>query len=482
MLDKTKDAPAASDAGWITLFSGGNAIHSLVLSGGVALHALNIYIVTTVMPSVVRDIGGLDYYAWSTTLFVAASILGAALSARLLDRAGAGGAYAVGALIFGIGSLTCAVAPNMALLLAGRAIQGFGGGLLYALAYGVIRMVFPATLWARAIGLISATWGTATLIGPAVGGVFAEYGAWRTAFWSLMPLTALLAVLALSTLPRRTSGTRGPLPLMQLTLLIGIVLVLSVSGTRTAIGEQIAGVGVALVLFAMLVASERRAAARLLPKGALDPRTPLAALYGTIAFAMIGMQPEIYVPYLLQELHGRSPLVAGYIAALMALGWTAGSMTSAHWQGGRARKTIAVGPVFGLAGLLTIASFMPVISAGFAAIALPLCLGIAAVGFGIGLAWPHIVTAVYGAAPAGEEEKASAAITTVQLFAASLGAALAGMTANLAGIDEGTAQGATSAAIWLFGLFALAPALGIIAAVRAGRETANRHMLNQEMD
>ncbi|THK34796.1 MFS transporter [Ensifer sp. MPMI2T] len=481
MLDKTKNAAAASDAGWLTLFSGGNAIHSLVLSGGVALHALNIYIVTTVMPSIVRDIGGLDYYAWSTTLFVAASILGAALSARLLARAGAGGAYAVGALVFGLGSLACALAPGMPLLLTGRAIQGFGGGLLYALAYGVIRMVFPAALWARAIGLISATWGTATLVGPAVGGVFAEYGAWRAAFWSLLPLTAVLATLALSTLPRTTSGARGPLPLLQLTLLIGIVLVLSVSGTLTATAEQIAGASVALVLFAVLVASERRATARLLPQGALNPRAPLAALYATIALAMIGMQPEIYVPYLLQELHGRSPLVAGYIAALMALGWTAGSMTSAHWEGSRARKTITAGPFFGLVGLLTIAAFMPMISAGFAVIAVPLCLGIAAVGFGIGVAWPHIVTAVYAAAPAGEEEKAAASITTIQLFAASLGAALAGMTANLAGVGEGTTEGATSTAIWLFGLFSLAPALGIASARRAVGGDSNRHMQNQEM-
>lgn len=481
MLDKTKNTAAASDAGWRSLFSGGNAIHSLVLSGGVALHALNIYIVTTVMPSIVRDIGGLDYYAWSTTLFVAASILGAALSARLLARAGAGRAYAVGALVFGLGSLACALAPGMPLLLAGRAIQGFGGGLLYALAYGVIRMVFPAALWARAIGLISATWGTATLVGPAVGGVFAEYDAWRTAFWSLLPLTAVLATLALSTLPRTTSGATGPLPLTQLAFLVGVVLVLSVSGTLTETTAQIAGVSAALVLFAMLVATERRAAARLLPQGTLSPRSPLAALYATIVLAMIGMQPEIYVPYLLQELHGRSPLVAGYIAALMALGWTAGSMTSAHWEGGRARRTIITGPFFGLAGLLTIAVFMPIISAGFAAIAVPLCLGIAAVGFGIGVAWPHIVTAVYAAAPAGEEEKAAASITTIQLFAASLGAALAGMTANIAGIGERTAEGATSAAIWLFGLFALAPALAILSARRAVGRSAKRHMQNQEM-
>ncbi|WEX77649.1 MFS transporter [Sinorhizobium numidicum] len=472
MLEKNQNVPAAGDAGWHSLFRGDNAIHSLVLCGGVALHALNVYIVTTTMPSIVRDIGGLDYYAWSTTLFVAGSILGAALSGRLLGRMGAGVAYAAGALVFGVGTLLCASAPDMPTLLAGRAVQGFGGGLLYALAYGVIRMVFPAALWSRAIGLISATWGAATLVGPAVGGVFAEFGIWRAAFWSLLPFTVLLAALALSTLPRTRSEPREPLPLKQLVLLLGIVLTLSVASARPTAGEQAAGVGAALVLFAGLIAIERRSIAKLLPRDALRPSSLLAALYATIALAMIGMQPEIFVPYFLQELHGRSPLAAGYIAALMALGWTAGSMTSAHWQGSRARKTIVAGPFFGLAGLLTIAVLMPLTTADFAAIALPLSLGIAAVGFGIGIAWPHIVTAVYAGAPAGEEEKASASITTVQLFAASLGAALAGMVANLAGIDEGTPEGTAAAANWLFWLFALAPALGIICARGAGRSAA----------
>lgn len=108
MLEKT--SAAHQETGWRALLTGGNAVHSLVLSGGVALHALNIYVVTTIMPSIVREIGGLEYYAWSTTVFVAASILGAALSARLLGAVGAGGAYAIGALVFGLGTLLCAAA------------------------------------------------------------------------------------------------------------------------------------------------------------------------------------------------------------------------------------------------------------------------------------------------------------------------------------------------------------------------------------
>eukprot|EP01030_Chromulinospumella_sphaerica_P018133 gene18133-17985_t len=172
------------------------AIRDDALQRGVVLHAINVYIATTILPSVVRDIGGIDYYAWNTTLFVTASILGSALSARLLVGLGARGAYTLATLVFAAGALICAFAPSMPVMLAGRLIQGLGGGFLFALSYAMIRLVFHETLWPRAMALVSGMWGVATLIGPAVGGVFAELGVWRAAFWSLIPVAGLFALLA----------------------------------------------------------------------------------------------------------------------------------------------------------------------------------------------------------------------------------------------------------------------------------------------
>lgn len=171
-----------ANAGWAALLSGANGVRSLALAGGVVLHAVNVYIATTILPSVVKDIGGIDYYAWNTTLFVAASILGSALSARLLGAAGPRGAYIVATLVFACGALLCAFAPSMPIMLAGRLVQGLGGGFLFALSYAMIRLVFDEALWPRAMALVSGMWGVATLVGPAVGGIFAELGAWRAAF------------------------------------------------------------------------------------------------------------------------------------------------------------------------------------------------------------------------------------------------------------------------------------------------------------
>jgi MFS family permease len=165
---------AGATAGWGELFAGKNAISSLTLVGGVALHAINVFIATTILPTVVADIGGMDYYAWNTALFVTASILGSALVPKLLSQAAPRNAYLVAAIIFAIGTLACGFAPSMPAMLGGRVVQGLGGGMLLALSYAMIRIVFSERLWPRAIALVSGMWGVATLVGPAVGGIGAQ--------------------------------------------------------------------------------------------------------------------------------------------------------------------------------------------------------------------------------------------------------------------------------------------------------------------
>src|SRR5690349_7268041 len=94
-------------ASWSDLLSGRNGMRSLALAGGTALHAINVYVVTTIMPSIVADIGGLTWYAWNTTLFVIASIIGATLAAQLADRRGGKGAYLIALGVFTAGTLVC---------------------------------------------------------------------------------------------------------------------------------------------------------------------------------------------------------------------------------------------------------------------------------------------------------------------------------------------------------------------------------------
>src|SRR3546814_8509372 len=126
------------------------------------------------LPSVVGDIGVLEYYAWNTTLFVVASILGSALSPQFLDRFGLRHAFLWAIAVFMLGTTVCAMSPSMSQLLLGRTAQGFGGGLLLGLSYSAVRIVFDERLWSSAMVLVSSMWGVATLAGPAIGGIFAQ--------------------------------------------------------------------------------------------------------------------------------------------------------------------------------------------------------------------------------------------------------------------------------------------------------------------
>ena len=462
-----------ANTGWAALLSGANGVRSLALAGGVILHAVNVYIATTILPSVVRDIGGIDYYAWNTTLFVAASILGSALSARLLARTGPRGAYISASLVFAAGALICGLAPSMPVMLLGRFIQGLGGGFLFALSYAMIRLVFDESLWPRAMALISGMWGVATLVGPALGGIFAGVGVWRAAFWSLIPVAALFALLAATVLPGRSADRApgSPLALAQLLFLTAAVLAVSAGSVSPELSHNILGLGAAVILTALLIRSERRARHRLLPDGAFRISTALGALYATMSLLAVAVTSgEIFVPLFLQVLHHQSALVAGYLAALMGAGWTLGSVASSGASGAGIRRAILAGPILGLVGMLMLAVLMGSPSSGDWLAVMPICLALVAIGLGVGLAWPHLLTRVFQAAPAGEQDLTSASITTVQLFATALGAALAGMVANLAGLTEpGGIAGTMSAAGWLFGVFALAPVIGVFTALRVIR-------------
>ncbi|MFZ5673081.1 MAG: MFS transporter [Pseudomonadota bacterium] len=473
----TDQMTGPATAGWGELLRGRHGIYALALAGGVTLHAVNMYITTTVMPSVIADIGGLDFYAWATTLFVVASILGAALAAKLLKRAGPRGAYVIAALLFGAGTLICSLAVNMPVMLMGRSIQGLGGGFLYALAYGLTRLVLPERLWGRVIALISAMFGIAALVGPAVGGVFAEYHAWRAAFWSLLPFVAVFALIAFATLPRSSwdRNERASLPLPQLVLLTGAVLAVSAGSLAQDIAWNAAGLAAALAMIALIAATETRTQARLLPRNSFSLATPLGALYCTIALLMFAMQPEIFVPYLLQVLHGQSPLWAGYLAALMAIGWTIGSILSSRWQESAGGRLVLFGPALVLVGLVLFAVFVPLHGQGDLVLVAPICAGLLLVGFGIGIAWPGLVTRIYQNAPATEQDLAAGGMTTVQLFAIAFGTALAGMVANLAGlVTPGGVAGASAAALALAGVFAIAPLLALVVVARVLRLTGGR--------
>ncbi|HLU15052.1 MAG TPA: MFS transporter [Burkholderiaceae bacterium] len=451
---------------WSELLSGRNGLRSLALAGGVALHAVNMYVVTTILPSVVADIGGLEYYAWNLTLFVAASILGSALSPKIIDSWGVRTGFLVAIAVFSAGTTGCALAPSMPWMLLARTVQGLGGGMLLGLSYASVRLVFEERLWPLAMVLVSSMWGVATLGGPAVGGIFAQTGHWRLAFWSILPGCAVLALLVVTQLSRSAgrTGQRSRPPLGKIALLVLTVMVVSVSSLSQALVWNALGVLGGILVAALIVRMDLHAKGRLLPAGSYRIGGVLGSAYACICLLSIGATTEIYIPYFLQLIHGQSPLMAGYWTAILSVGWTTGSFISSRRAGAVAGRFILAGPLMSAASLALLAVLMPLsgLSAGDRT-AWVLLVPLMGVGLGIGLCWPLLLTRVFKASPPGQENIGSAAITTLQLFAMAMGAAVAGMVANAAGFtDPGGLEGTQSAARALFVVVACAPALAAI--------------------
>ncbi len=459
-------SPSAS---WGALLRGRNGLRSLALAGGVAVHAVNVFIATTILPSVVRDIGGLPWYAWNTTLFVAASIMGSSCAPLGIRWYGLRRSFLLALAVFMGGTVVCGLAPGMPWLLLGRVGQGLGGGMLLSLSYATVPLVFDQDLWPRAMALISGMWGVATLAGPAIGGLFAEAGHWRWAFWAVLPVCGLLGALLVTQLgpAGRDRGARLEAPLLRMGLLVASVLVVSAASLSPSWIAQLAGVAGGLLLVLWLARIDGRARQRFLPGGAWVLGHPLGRRYAMIGLMSLGVTTEVFVPYFLQVLHGQSPLHAGYLSALMSAGWTSGTLASSGRGPACVGRLLVLGPILSAASLAGLYVFMPDPDAPTALLA-ALLLG---VGMGIGLSWPHLLTGVFRAAPPDQQSIASAAITTLQLYAMALGASVAGMAANAAGFtDPGGWQGARQAAWAVYGVFVFAPALAIRLGWRARRD------------
>ncbi|WP_445680294.1 MFS transporter [Radicibacter daui] len=457
-----QDFEHTASTGWKEAFTGRTGLYTLVLDGGTAIHAVSLFLVSAALPSVVADIGGIALYSWTSLLFVVSSIVGASSAGLLKQRAGSRNAYCLAALVMLSGTLTCALSPNMAVFLTGRFFQGLGGGAIGALAYALLRTLFPPRLWPHQMALLSAVWGAAALVGPAFGGGFADLWSWRGAFLTEVAATLLFLALASRLLPSGDGepGT-GRLPWRRLLLLSLAILVCGLSANMPSLPTAIACVAAAILLLALTLRRDGQSAgSRLFPTGALSPMSAVGS--GNCIVLLMSMATAInnlYTPLMVETLYGVPAVVGGYITALQALGWTVVALLITRASPRGVRLLLAIGPPVTALSSLSIAGLL---------VSGPLWLlavAIAGNGIGMGLFFSHLTNITLAAARPGEESVTGSAIKVMQFLGAAFGAAISGLIANAAGLGEGiSVASASHVGPLLFGGFALAPALAALLA------------------
>jgi MFS family permease len=307
-------------------------------------------------------------------------------------------------------------------------------------------------------------WGVGTLVGPAAGGLFAQFSSWRWAFGILVVLTAAMAILVPIALPARRAAdvedTRTPIPVWSLLLLGAAALAVSVAGLPHDVWATAALLALGAALVAVFVYVDRRLTAAVLPPSTFGSG-PLKWIYLTLGVLMAATMVDMYVPLFGQRLAHLTPVAAGFLGAGLAIGWTVGEISSASLSSERViRRTVAVAPLVMATGLglgaLTQFADAPLWLVAVWAAALMIT------GAGVGIAWPHLSAwAMCCVDDPAEGPAAAAAINTVQLICGAFGAGLAGVAVNL------TDTGDATPARWLFAVFAVLAAFGAVASFRA---------------
>lgn len=458
---------------WRALWASGDLGRFCFVALGILLHATNETMVATIMPGLVRDLSGVELVGWSLAIYELGAIVAGAAAGRLVSYVPLRTNMAVAALVFALGAAVCAAAPSMPVFLAGRLVEGFGGGALVSLAFVSVERLFPPRIWPQLFGIMAVVWGVSAFGGPLVGALVSEWLSWRWAFgiFTAGAIAMALTCFLVLTSPQATTRAQqaGPLPRFPVAVLV--VLAAAVSLIASA-GVNVAPLRSSLLLLAGVAGlalffwlDARNRAVHLFPDRLFDWRTPLGG--GMVMVSMLSTATcslAVYGPLLLTTLHGVPVLTAGWIIATEAIAWSVTAILVANTPPRREPAIIFAGAVMITAGIAGFAFAIPDGSLGliFACAVLQ--------GGGFGMAWPFVTRVIVAAAPEGQSTLASSAVPTMQRIGYATGSALAGIVANVAGFSQGlTRETAAAVAPWVFVAFLPLAAVGVIAAARIAK-------------
>ena len=461
----------ATGSGWKEILHADYRRSLALVCLSIWLHASMVTAISTMVPKIVEEIGGISLVPWSFALYDIGSIVAGAGSGLLVYRYRLRAPMAIAALLFAVGSTVCALADAMPVLVAGRLLQGFGGGGLIAISFVGIGSLFPAHLMTRAMAAVSAVWGTSAFLGPLIGALFVERLSWQLAFWVYAVAAMLLSVwirTGVSAEEHRSipdSGHRFPVRRIAV-LSVGVLLIAAGGIDVSAVGTPLLVIAGIMILALFLKMDSARQEDRLLPARPIGFHSSVSAgLTMILCFTMATMAITVYGPLFVVYLHQVSILTAGYVVACTSVGWSLGAVVCSGIPASLDTRAILAGMVM---LTLSIVGFFYAIATGPVILLALLAL---LEGAGFGVTWASILRRMLALVDAQDRERVSAAIPTIQRLGYAIGAAWIGIVANAGGLDINADRETTeSVTRWVFGACLPMALVGLLAAIRfAGR-------------
>ncbi|MDK3017134.1 MDR family MFS transporter [Pseudodonghicola flavimaris] len=385
-------------------------------------------VVTTALPTILSDLGGLSQITWVITAYLMAATVGAPVCGKLGDLFGRKRVMQGGIVVFLLGSLLCALAPSLWVLVAGRAVQGLGGGGLIVVSMASVADAVPPRERGRYQGMLGSVFGVSTVIGPLAGGFIVQHAPWEWLFLMNVPL-GLVAFAVLSFGLPKPHPTRRPAidypGAISLALTLSLAVVTASLGGSTfpwqspeIIGLSVAAV-VALVVFILI---ERRAREPILPLQLFRINNFVVSnvvglIVGTAMFGTI-----TFVPFFMQVVKGMSPALSGMFTFPMMVGIIGASFSAGQimMRTGRYRML----PVFS-----TLLLALAMISLATATAETPnwrMAASMVLTGIGIGPVMGVGVTAIQNAVPLNMVGIGTASANMFRLIGGSIGTAIFG--------------------------------------------------------
>ena len=403
------------------------------------LSALDQTIVSTALPTMVGELGGLDHYSWVVTAYMLTSTTGVPLFGKISDLIGRKIVLQFAVVSFLLGSVLAGMAQNMTQLIVTRALQGIGGGGIMAMSFVVMGDLIPPRQRGKYAGYFTGVFAMSSVIGPLIGGFLVDQLSWRWIFYVNLPIGAVSLFALQKYLHVRSNRIERKIDWTGAALLVtsvSCVLLVCVWGGRdyewgsaTIIGLAIA----AMVLGGLFVVQESRAEEPLLPLRLF--RDPVIRVSNILSFflGVVMFGAMTFLPLFLQVVTGASPTTSGLLLLPMMGGVLAGSTFSGQMTTRTGRYKIF--PLYGTA--LAILGIVILSRLDAESSRIHSSLGMLVLGFGIGSTMPTLTLAVQNASPIADLGVATSSVNFFRSLGGALGVAVFGavMTSKVGDVD-----------------------------------------------
>ncbi|MFE7797460.1 MDR family MFS transporter [Nocardia sp. NPDC057440] len=386
-----------------------------------ALVALDSTIIATAVLTITSNLGGFTQFPWLFSIYLLAQAVTVPVYGKLADTVGRKPVILFGIAVFALGSLLCGLATSMLGLIVFRAVQGIGAGAIQPMTMTIAGDLYTLSERAKVQGYLASVWAMSSVLGPLLGGVFAEYVDWRWIFLVNLPLSALAAWMLLRSFTESTPRREQRVDYLGAALLTvgagALILGLLEGGQAWAWSAPISiaiFAGGALVL-ALFVLVERRAENPILPLWVFTRRVIVASSLVSMLVGAILLGLTSYVPTFTQGVLGTGALVAGLTVGALTLGWPlAASQAGKVYLRIGFRSTALIG-----SALATLGAVSTLLIDEDSTL-----IQVAASCFVIGIGMGLVATPTLIAAQTSAEWTERGVVTSTNMFARSIGSAV----------------------------------------------------------